>query len=80
MNLPPDRLAPLPNTLEEAIREINYLRLQVYLARFNLANQIVEREKDRRAARGNIRVLADQLKELKHEKELRDSVQDNPKH
>jgi len=77
MNLSPDRLAPLPNTLEEAIREINYLRIQVYLARLNLANQIVEREKDRRAARGNIRVLADQLKELKNEKDLQTGVQND---
>lgn len=77
MNLPPDRLAPLPNTLEEAIREINYLRLQVYLARLNLANQIVEREKDRRAARGNIRALADKLKELQNEKDLRTGLQDD---
>ena len=61
----PFRLPPLPVTLEESHREITYLRLQVYSARQDLAKQVEEREKDRRAARGNIKFLAAENKELR---------------
>jgi hypothetical protein len=61
----PERLPPLPVTLEEAHREIRYLQRRLYLERQVLATNIEEREKERRAARGNIRVLADRIAEAK---------------
>lgn len=58
-------LPPLPVTLDEAHREIRYLQYQLYLTRQNTAKQVEEREKDRRAARGNIKALAEELNALK---------------
>lgn len=52
----PQRLPPLPVTLEEAHREIRYLQRKLYIERQQLATNVVEREKDRRAAKGNIRM------------------------
>lgn len=70
--LDPELLPPLPVTLEEAHREIQYLRGQVYWARERLANQIVEREKDRRAARGNHQAVVLENAELRNQiKKLR---------
>ena len=61
--------APLPDTLEDALREIKRLRKEVFKARQNWAKQVEEREKDRRAARGNVKSLAEQLKTLKEKYE-----------
>jgi hypothetical protein len=56
---------PLPDTLEDALREIKRLRKEVFRARQNWAKQVEEREKDRRAAKGNIKALTKQLNALK---------------
>jgi hypothetical protein len=61
----PELLPPLPVSLEDAHREIRYLQNQVYFARSQLAKSIEEREKDRRAARGNIQALREENKELR---------------
>lgn len=59
------RPQPLPVSLEDAHREIVYLRKQVFRARQDFAKQVVEREKDKRAARGNIKAVAEQNAELR---------------
>ncbi len=65
--IPAELLPPLPVTLEEAHREIQYLRGEVYFARERLAKSIVEREKDRRAARGNIKALSEENRTLREQ-------------
>jgi hypothetical protein len=61
----PELLPPLSVTLEEAHREIRYLQQKLYFANEQLAIQVVEREKDRRAARGNIEALKKLNQQLK---------------
>lgn len=61
----PQLLPPLPATLDEAHREIIYLKQQLHRARSDFAGQVVEREKDRRAARGNIKAVATENAELR---------------
>lgn len=59
------RHPPLPVSLDDAYREITYLRKQLFRARQDFAGQVVEREKDRRAARGNIKAVAAENAELR---------------
>lgn len=73
MMFDPSLLPPLPVTLEESHKEIRYLQRQLFLSRQNLAKQIEEREKDRRAARGNIRALSEELKVVREA--LKNAVQ-----
>ena len=54
------RLPPPPDTLDECHKEILFLKSQLHKARSDFAQQIVEREKDRRAARGNIKAVAEE--------------------
>lgn len=73
MMFDPSLLPPLPVTLEKSHEEIRYLQRQLFLSRQNLAKQIEEREKDRRAARGNIRALSEELKVVREA--LKNAVQ-----
>lgn len=61
----PSILPPLPSNLEDSHREIRYLQYQLYLSREHMAKSIEEREKDRRAARGNINALKQEVKNLR---------------
>lgn len=60
------RLPPLPDTIDECHREIIYLKDQLYRARQQFAQQVVERQKDGRAAKGNIKAVAAQNTELRN--------------
>ena len=65
--LDPERLPPLPGTLEECHREILYLKRELFHARNEWAQQVTERQKERRALKGSIKVLAEETKQLKKE-------------
>lgn len=60
-----EALPPLPVTLEEAHKEIRYLQRELYKARQAFAEQVVERQKDGRALRGNIKALAEENRKLR---------------
>lgn len=64
-----EALPPLPVTLEDAHREIRYLQYQLYKARQAFAQQVVERQKDGRALRGNIKALAEENRKLRETNE-----------
>ena len=58
-------LPPLPDTLEKCHEEIIYLKDQLYRARQQFAQQVVERQKDGRALKGNIKAVAAENAELR---------------
>jgi len=58
-------LPPLPDNLKDAVEEIIYLKDQLHRARLQFAQQVVEREKDGRALRGNIKAVAAENTELR---------------
>jgi len=75
MSINLELLPPLPDNLDDAIGEIIYLKEQLHRARLNFAQQVVEREKDGRAMRGNIKAVADENAELR--KLLAASIKNN---
>lgn len=58
-------LPPLPDTIDECHREIIYLKDQLHRARQQFAQQVVERQKDGRAMKGNIKSVAAENAELR---------------
>lgn len=61
------REAPMPATLEDALREIQTLRDILYRERQVLAKNIVRREEENRANRGNMKALREENAELRNE-------------
>lgn len=62
--------SPLPNSLEDATKEIMRLRRQLKDTNAKWANAIERRELDTRSLKGNLRAVQKELKE-EHEKYLR---------
>lgn len=62
----PDIFPPKHVDIDRANQEIRYLQEQVFKAREALAACIIEREKDKRAAKGNIKALSEENQELRN--------------
>jgi len=59
----PERLPPLPVTLERAHEEIRYLQKRLFLANQQVAAGVIKREQDKRAAQETIKLLVEELQD-----------------